>query len=419
MPGPYFANINLTFDQNLRELSASDGLGNDLWKIPLFEDRQRRQQYNVYNSGIAHARALGHLLLFSAGGSLFAIDTLRAGEKNPPKILWSQSMADISGDQADLQQIFPQGAFAGVMQMRMMQMYNQNHDLEAATDRYVCMQRSRSLIALDPFTGATLWVRQDIPQGSVVFGDDEYVFVLPPDKPEALVLRSLDGEQAGTRRIHRPESLTAIAGGQPVKSYPPLSDSCPIALGRNLLFWRLEQNRRILEVFDPWTQKSVWPRREFSFHAQYSILGNELIGILEPKGEFVLLNLADGRPIAELNLKAQPYLAELTLIASDNQYLVLAHDSYQDPNAPQLRPSQPFGTLETGFKRSFICHRPERKTCLAGAGRDQGSATLDKPTAGSAHPFVCMPEIRAKTKFTRPPFISRTGYRQTIRPDGL
>ena len=118
MPGPYFENVNLTFDQNRRELSASDGLGNELWKIPLNEDRPRRQQYNVYNPGIAHARALGHLLLISAGGSLFGIDTLRVGEKNPPKILWSQSMADISGDPADMQPIFPQGAFGGVVQLR-------------------------------------------------------------------------------------------------------------------------------------------------------------------------------------------------------------------------------------------------------------------------------------------------------------
>ena len=90
-----------------------------------------------------------------------------------------------------------------MIQMRMMQMYNQNNDLELATARYICVQRLRSLIALDPLTGATLWVRQDIPQGSVVFGDDEYVFVLPPDKPEALVLRALDGEYVGTRKIPR------------------------------------------------------------------------------------------------------------------------------------------------------------------------------------------------------------------------
>jgi outer membrane protein assembly factor BamB len=340
-PGPYFENVNLTFDQNRHVLSATDGLGNDLWKVVLDEDRQQRQQYYAYNPGIAYARALGHLLLFSAGGNLFAIDTLRAGGKNPPKILWSSGIAEASGNPPVMRPIFPQGLFAGVVQMYMT--YNQSNDLEAAADRYICLQRSRSLYTLDPLTGATLWVRHDIPQGSVAFGDGEYVFVLPPDKPEALVLRALDGEPAGTRKITRREINVGNPGGQIVKSYAPLGDSCLITLGRNLLFWRLEQNHRILELFDPWTQEPVWPRREFSFHAQYSILGNELIGVLEPDGKFVLLNLADGRTIAEINLKPEPYLGDIMLIAYEDRFLLLTSDSYQDPSAPQLRPLQPFG----------------------------------------------------------------------------
>ena len=202
------------------------------------------------------------------------------------------------------------------------------------------------------------------------------------------------------------------------KSYSPLSDSCPIALGRNLLFWRLEQNRRILEVFDPWTQKAVWPRREFSFHAQYSILGNELIGVLEPKGEFVLLNLADGRANRRiksespaLSCRANADRVGKSIPGIGSRFVSESKHSADTPIAAVR--------LETGFKRSLICHRPERKTRLAGAGRDQGSAALDKPTAGPAHTVVCMPEIRAKTEFTRPPFINRTGHRQTIRPGGL
>ncbi|MGD0518451.1 MAG: PQQ-binding-like beta-propeller repeat protein, partial [Thermoguttaceae bacterium] len=130
LPGPYFENVTLTFDQNKHVLSASDGLGNDLWKIPLNEDRLLHQQNYAYNSGIAHARALGHLLLFSAGGSLFAIDTLQAGGKNPPKILWSSGIAETSGNPAVMRPIFPQGLFAGVVQMYMT--YNQSNDLEAA-----------------------------------------------------------------------------------------------------------------------------------------------------------------------------------------------------------------------------------------------------------------------------------------------
>ena len=338
--GPYFENINLTFDQNRRILSAVDGLGNELWKIILDDEHMRRQPYNP---GFAHARALGHLLLFSAGGNVCAIDTLRSGEGSPPRVLWSQSVGDASGEAAELQPFFQQIPVAGGVPLRIMQMYIQGRDLEAVTARYVCMQRARSISALDPFTGATLWRRDDIPPGSVVFGDEDYVFVLPPDKPEALVLRALNGESVvGTRKIPRTEVITSNTPTQSQKSYSPLSDSCPMILGRNLLFWRLEQNHRVLELFDPWTQQAVWLRREFSFHAQYSILGNEAIGVLEPKGSFVLLNLADGRPIAELDLKEQPHLSELTLMAWGDQYLVLAHDSYLEPNAPQ-RPVQPVG----------------------------------------------------------------------------
>jgi len=338
--GPYFADVNLILDQNRRILLGYDSLGNNLWQIALNGDHPPRQQYYAFNRGSAHVRTLGHLLLISVGGDLFAVDALGAGEKNPPKILWSQSIGDISDDLSAMHPIFLQGPIAGVVQMRMMQMYNQNNELQPLTARYVCVQRSRSLIALDPLTGAALWARQDIPHGSAAFGDDEYVFVLPPDKSEALVLRALDGELLGTRKIPRAEAHMEHPGGQ-VKTYAALNESCPITMGRNLLFWRVEKNRRVLELFDPWTQKSLWPPREFSLAAQYCLVRNEIIGILEPDGKFVLLNLADGRVITEVKLKPEPNLAELTVIALEDQYLVLTHASYQGPNAPQMRPSQP------------------------------------------------------------------------------
>ncbi len=54
--------------------------------------------------------------------------------------------------------------------------------------RMVCFQRMRNLVAVDPLTGDQLWVRQDVPQNSDVFGDEQYVFVLAPGKEEAAVL---------------------------------------------------------------------------------------------------------------------------------------------------------------------------------------------------------------------------------------
>ena len=53
----------------------------------------------------------------------------------------------------------------------------------AISSRCVCFQRLRNLVAVDPLTGELLWVRHDIPQGSEVFGDDQYIFVLEPPQP--------------------------------------------------------------------------------------------------------------------------------------------------------------------------------------------------------------------------------------------
>ncbi len=206
LPGPYFANVNLTFDQNRRLLLCFDALGNKLWQIILIQDQAQRQQYLQYNPATTHVQAIGHLLLLSISGRKFAIDTLGADEKNPPKILWSESMMDKTGDLAGVDPLFLlKGQLGGILQMRMMQTYNQNNEQELATAGYICVQHSRNLVALDPLNGSTLWARQDIPPESTLFGDEEYVFVLPPDKTEALVLRALDGELLGARKIPRTE----------------------------------------------------------------------------------------------------------------------------------------------------------------------------------------------------------------------
>jgi outer membrane protein assembly factor BamB len=340
MPGPYFADLDLVFDYNRRTLSATDALGKDLWQIALTQEQLQRQPFLPYNPAFSPARALGHLLLVSIGGRLFAFDTLGADEKNPPKILWSEAMSETYSELVGIQPFFLQGPIRQIMQMRMLQNYNQNNDLELVTPRYICVQFSRSLVALDPLDGTKLWVRQDMPLDSALFGDEEYVFVLPPNQPEALVLRALDGELLGTRKI----PCSAGSGERPAgqsDSYAPLSESCISTLGRKLLFWKLESRRRVLELFDPWTQKSVWPPRNFDAESQYCLVGSDAIAVLQPDGELLLLNLLDGRVIAQAKLQAEANLLELTVIEADDQYLILTHSAQQESNGAPPRPTQP------------------------------------------------------------------------------
>ena len=60
-----------------------------------------------------------------------------------------------------------------------------------------------------------------------------------------------------------------------------------------------------------------------------SVVGSEAVGVLEPDGHFVLLALADGRTIADLQLAVRPQfdVTDLLVTRMGEQYIVLAHDN--------------------------------------------------------------------------------------------
>ena len=151
--------------------------------------------------------------------------------------------------------------------------------LDRSASHYVCFRRFGNLVAADPRNGKTLWIRRDLPQGCVVFGDDRYVFVLQPHRDEAMVLRASDGELAGMRKM------------------PPIadkraSDSCLAILGRKILLWQPQQDRRVLSLFDPLEGRQEWPERKFAAGARVSLIGEKAVGVMEPGGRFVLYLLA-------------------------------------------------------------------------------------------------------------------------------
>ena len=111
---------------------------------------------------------------------------------------------------------------------------------------------------MDPRNGETLWVRQDFPPGCDIFGDDEYVFVLAPDREEATLLRALDGEVLGTRKVPRTLSMMQMPNGEQKKIYSRLEDNCLATLGRNmLLFGRMQTTG--CSSFDPLEGRDLWP----------------------------------------------------------------------------------------------------------------------------------------------------------------
>jgi outer membrane protein assembly factor BamB len=377
-PGPFFADAALRFDPNPNRMAllGANDLGQPGWEVPLAEALQRTQfnPYN-YNGNIAQVRAEGHLLLMTMGTRIFALDPLGIAGGSA-KLLWSQDLADSDFD-ADAD-VTAANAFAMAAPFAFQQQFaNGMNPVGLATSRCVAFLRFSNLVALDPLTGETLWVQEDVRAGSAVFGDDQYVFLLPPATPadytanpyvarapsapagprEALVYRASDGAFLGKRAMP-PARNPDLAFMSPNPARNSFLENGTLTRGRCVLSWERDGTETELKFTDPWEQRPVWPPRKFAAGARACLVGDDAVAVLERDGHFTLLGLSDGRTIADsklplpappaakpiadgkLPLPASPAakpvaragpqlqsdLTMLTVLHLDDQYFVLAHE---------------------------------------------------------------------------------------------
>jgi outer membrane protein assembly factor BamB len=335
-PGPYFRDLALQFDYNRRAVIAYDPLGREKWQVPLTANGQQ-QYYYSFNSNMTHGCANGHLLLLCLGWKVIAIDTLGTGSNGSPRVLWTQ---DLMGQGLDAGNgAFPPqlAALNWQLQRQFAQIHDQSKLLGPVRRGYACFQRFHSVVAVDPRTGETLWSRQNMPFGCDLFGDDEYVFALPPDSDEATVLRAWDGEVVGKRRIPRITGQQVLPNGERKTVFGRFEETCRASFGRNLLLWWPEGSQRVLTLVDPLEGRDLWKGRKFASNAVVSVVNNEVVGVMEPSGRFVLISLPDGRTIADVKLEPESSLMTISLDVGD-QYLLLVHGSQGEANAPQFQP---------------------------------------------------------------------------------
>jgi hypothetical protein len=334
-PGPYFRDLSLQFDYNRRTIVAYNSVGKEQWKVSLAENGQ--QNYS-YNPSMTHGCTNGHLLVVSLGWKLIAIDTLGLGANGTPRVVWTQ---DLLGQTFDFSNASLPPQLAN-MNWQLQHMFSQVHDqsklLGPVCRDYASFQRFHSLMVVDPRNGETLWARQNVPSNSDLFGDDEFVFVLPPESDEAKVFRASDGELVGTRKVPRVVGRQVLPSGEQRAIYGRFDESCLATLGRNLLLWWPDGNQRVLTLVDPLEGRDLWRGRKFAAGAHACVVDDKVVGVMEPGGRFVLVSLPDGRTIADLKLEAEPLLTELTLLASGGQYFVLTRTSQGENNAPGFQP---------------------------------------------------------------------------------
>lgn len=369
---PAFPDVRIVFDQNRRLILGYDRFGQEVWKP--FPIASSSTPFLGFNRAWWRVYLQGHLMVLSTGVNIQAYDLAGVSGGDGPRLLWSQDLLNLGqmNTDEDSEQI-PQMAMVAFLPMvqRVSSRPGMGVAIGPVSDRVVCFQKVRYLTAVDTLTGRTLWSRNNLPPGSELFGDQDRILVLLPDKPELLVLRTWDGKLLGKRPL--PTFAHGLDGsgvpqanvmpfGQPagiqVVNRPGASFSnslrqyCLSSQGSRLLLWYPQVNlpssgnvKQILRLYDLWEQKDVWGPMEFDLGTRYSVIEKEAVGVLEPNGQFTLVRIADGHVLVKDTLDSEPSLQGIHLMRLGDEYYVIP---YGTPPSAQQMPQQPLPGMHFG-----------------------------------------------------------------------
>ncbi|MBN2217204.1 MAG: PQQ-binding-like beta-propeller repeat protein, partial [Pirellulales bacterium] len=322
----FFEGCDGVIDQRGRAVSLLDRYGRRQWTAPVANT-------NRYYGGGSRDRnrmtGLGHLLVLSLDQRCVALDTA-AGRQ--PRILWDKNILDPDADAAnrvgmDAAQLAAQwGPRLVVNSVSASGGRPSLAATEVISDDYICCQRFRRCVAVDPISGEVLWTRRDLPTRCTLFGDADHVFLVPAGRSEAIVLDARDG-----RRLAE------------AKTVPPLQQWLA-TLGGRILRWRAEGGDMKLDLFDPWTGKSDWGPHGFSASARFGLLDDRAIGVMQPDGRFALFTLPDGRKLIDTRLDPALALDEVVLMDSGSGYLLVTSTRRDPIRRNSVRWRQIYGT---------------------------------------------------------------------------
>src|SRR5207237_7134504 len=137
----------------------------------------------------------------------------------------------------------------------------------------ILVMKSRDgLLAIDAYSGKTVWQREDIRSSGDLFGDDEYL---------AVVERGATGKPSATRVLR-----VADGGTVKVPDFVAAYDNRLQTLGRTLVLSDKDEDKTItFRRYDVATGKDVWketyPAGTRPVHSEVG----DLYGVVEPEGK--------------------------------------------------------------------------------------------------------------------------------------
>jgi outer membrane protein assembly factor BamB/tetratricopeptide (TPR) repeat protein len=318
-PGPFFENHSVALDPRQQSLSMTDGLGRERLRIALGELNSRNRNFMGFNNPQFNSvSAHGHLLMYSAGFQVMAFDTLRP-PVTPAKPLWVQDLSESLGGVPLNMGIHQRMVNVAWGENRMIAQDANGRPIgqTGPTTRHgMVVQRYRDILCLDPLTGSVRWQRRNAPAGCELFGDDQTIIAAPVEGGEGWVLSAEDGTLLGQCKI------------------PPLEQRMG-NVGSKLLVWRADGGRSTVSLLDPWKNDTLWSK-EFAANSKAALVGQQVLGVYEPTGKFVLINLPSGEKVISEKLESERQLTGIYLLPYEDSYLLITNSPPRnlDPRVP-------------------------------------------------------------------------------------
>ncbi len=307
------------------EVIGRNSLGDDIYRLAIDPATLPRQ---IREPGHVHGVSLGHLLYLMVGGRVMAIDYRQAAGVSDGELLWPARGSETDGTTNGLPRLAPLNVAARTSRPPVYHSYSGRRRIAGAggvaggslgpvSPSGLVFQDSDALKCVDPLTGAVLWMRTDVPIGCELFGDDEFVFAADVSNHAAYVIRAADGQLMGQRELPKPEWL--MTGGRNIAQLGFNS-------GEASRMW-------VVTVTDIWSQETLY-KAEYSPAVRVSAVEPNLIAILEPTGNFHVLDVDTGKLVVDQKLEPANDLQAIQTLRSGDELFLFVTGQLQSPNKP-------------------------------------------------------------------------------------
>ena len=275
---PYFDEHRFSIDERRQRLeivrSTDDG---DRWMLPLRSTNRSRQ--GEYTVGIA----AGHEL------AVLHRDVVHFLSPLDRSVIWTRSIEVPGGaanDYRSPQVAMPQPLRTGnqfTSRHSLLNPTTQRGMLAAANTEYVCLYGRREFTVLDSQTGEVRWKCTNLPQHATLFGNEDVIYVMPPDRNQAAAFRATDGKKLDVQKL----------GDLLVTAIAVTPRGLVVADGRSSRILGLEPARTVVRLVDPITTRESW-RLEYPGGTSLTLLDPSQMLAVSASGGLEIVNLLTG-----------------------------------------------------------------------------------------------------------------------------